>query len=574
MQRQRRKNVARVLRATFAVLAQLGVPDNVRTFLFALVAVSNGELKFEASDLDIGREAFSDKRGANTLKLWSKRARKALDRWQERTGFRCATIAAGGKVGDEYLPTLYELPLLDVIASVVDTGGDARAAAFAHLKELQDEHRRSKIERFDNRPRTEGKAMAKRCREAALTYAEQMCVEELNALPMHTPRAEALAQVEHVAEEFAGRMLELLRELLHTGLTRKERAENTAPPKTELTLAPKSEVVDSPADAAEGVSRIRLYPPRANSTDLTTLPSEEKKEVKEVTGAASVTPPVSSSAGFGESESARAIALFESVGASRFEVTMRDEAAARSALHRKHDAAELCARLPFYLKRNETRAESFIIRPRGASLIQVDDLSAELHARFEPFAFLTLCTSPDSYQAWLALPSGTSEETRADVRARLLRQFNLTKPEADKGASGALRVPGSLNRKPKHEAAPPRVHLVQACAGRFVTPAELERARLLAPPEPSAEQTRGAPVRSEAQMPRYATKYKASGDVDRSRSDFDFALRALRCGCAQSDVEARLLELSAKAQARRRTSYVRRTVERAAFIIATTPERN
>ncbi len=35
-------------------------------------------------------------------------------------------------------------------------------------------------------------------------------------------------------------------------------------------------------------------------------------------------------------------------------------------------------------------------------------------------------------------------------------------------------------------------------------------------------------------------------------------------------LEARLLEVSAKAQARRRSSYVRRTVERAACIIAAT----
>jgi hypothetical protein len=475
--------------------------------------------------------------------MWSKRSRKTLDKWQERTGYRIITVAAGGKIAGEYMPTLYELPLLEVIGKVVDAGSDMRAAAFAHLSELRNDQRKSKIERFDNRPRTEGKAMAQRCREAALTHSERMCIEEMNALSIAMPRAEAIAHAEAIAEEFSREMLNNLRKLLATGQTRKERAEANIL---------KNQVVENEDVAATDRVGSDSPPP----LDLYAL-TEEKNEDKNDTAA-----PLD------------AAACVSSFDVAKFQVTMLDDRkqkGSRPEFYQVMTSVELHKSLPVLLERNEARSESLIIRPVATCFIQLDDLDSLTLARVQQFSFIAIETSPDSYQAWLALPVGTDKAVRDDVRSRILCKLEL----ADKCASGAMRLPGSLNCKPEHRRADetfPRVRLVQCVPSRFVTVAELERAGLLALPKLSPAQPRRASIRSVSseRLPNYIMRRKASGEVDRSASDFDFALRALRCGFAQPDVEARLLEVSAKAQARRRSSYVRRTVERAACIIAAT----
>jgi hypothetical protein len=221
----KRRLIARAFKAANAVLAVLGTPDNVHRFLATLIGLSRGQIKFEASDADIGREAFADKRTKNTLKMWSKRSRKAIEKWQLETGWRIVTISPGGKVGNEYSTTAYELPLLEVIAKVARSR-DMRSAAFDCIIELQDESRKVKRERFDNRPRTHGEAMMKRCQKAALTYAEKMCVEALNMHPIGTQRAQALADVGKLADAFARELNAVMREFAQTGRTRKQRAES------------------------------------------------------------------------------------------------------------------------------------------------------------------------------------------------------------------------------------------------------------------------------------------------------------------------------------------------------------
>jgi hypothetical protein len=220
-----RKEVTLMFRAANALLARLGAPDNVYRFLCALIAASGGEVRFEATDAKIGREVFADNRKKETLKMWSRRARNALVRWQHKTGWRVAIISPGGRTGSKnnfsYEPTYYELPLLDAIAEVA-RAHDIWQAVESFVYELLDEKRGVKRERFENRPRTEGEAMMNRCRKAALTYAEKMCVEALNMQPIATSRAQALANVERLAESFIKEMSHHLRAFSRTGKTRSE----------------------------------------------------------------------------------------------------------------------------------------------------------------------------------------------------------------------------------------------------------------------------------------------------------------------------------------------------------------
>ena len=232
----KRRLIARAFRAANAVLAMLGTPDNVHRFLAALIGLSHGRIKFEASDADVGREAFANKRKTNTLKMWSRRSRKAVEKWQLRTGWRIVVVSPGGKVADSYSTTAYELPLLEVIAKVARER-DMRSAAFDCLIELQDDSRKVKRERFDNRPRTHGEAMMKRCQKAALTYAEKMCVEALNMHPIETRRSKALGDVEKLAEAFTRELNTVMREFARTGKTRQERAEDAHSKKSNVAKA-------------------------------------------------------------------------------------------------------------------------------------------------------------------------------------------------------------------------------------------------------------------------------------------------------------------------------------------------
>ncbi len=130
---------------------------------------------------------------------------------------------------------------------------------------------------------------------------------------------------------------------------------------------------------------------------------------------------------------------------------------------------------PYLLESAPKRQNNVIIRPHGttAQLIQLDHLDAEALQHVRPAAFLTLQTSPGSHQAWVAVvapPAGL---------ARRLRKGSY----ADKSASGATRVPGTVNYKRKYEPNFPLVTIVEARPGHITTPAELDSLGLLAPPQ-------------------------------------------------------------------------------------------
>ncbi len=244
-----------------------------------------------------------------------------------------------------------------------------------------------------------------------------------------------------------------------------------------------------------------------------------------------------------------ALQSFESVGASSFSVTFKDEASEKSH-YETCAVAELRKKLPDFLARNERTHESFIIRPRGASLIQCDDLANEDRERLAPYAFLSAETSPGNYQSWLAMADNLEAPALADVRARLLPNVN-----ADKGASGAMRWPGSLNRK--YEDAP-LIKLIQCNFFRRVGVAELEQAGLLAPQKPARDSLmlsmlKPHPKRSSAAEPSYelcerVVKLTEEGKINRSGIDALFAVTCFDWGLAYDRVLELLRLKSSKAR--------------------------
>jgi hypothetical protein len=259
--------------------------------------------------------------------------------------------------------------------------------------------------------------------------------------------------------------------------------------------------------------------------------------------------------------------LFASVGATHFDVTWTNAAGDKRSFRRNLPFASLTHTLPAMLDHATQAQHNFIVRPHGANVtfIQLDDLKAPALPRLAPTAFLALETSPDNFQAWVALASMPDKDF-----ARRLRKG----AGADPTASGATRVAGSHNFKDKYALEFPRVAIHAAAPGRFATAAELERLGLVAKPEPVAQPLRvhaprisgnrswpsysrcldGAPLNSEETGP------------DVSRADFVFCMTAITWGWSVDATAERLMEESAKAQSNGK-NYAALTARNAALAV-------
>jgi hypothetical protein len=571
--RETKKLFSKVHHVTSSGFAQVGLPLKLRALVCAVFAASGGETRFKASYATLVYLLFrrGDGRTFNAKKSEVRRLLKSLIAWQEAHITFCTVLPGGrskGAEGYEYEDTEFEIACLDGLAAAYEQTknhpnservGNAVNAALSEMMKLPPFNNRFDVKEpslNDLQKRDEKTAITK-----ALLAAEK--AETMHSDPMAYVRQLTAKIIEQAEAKFG--------------------APKPTPPDTEGRISPSEARRQL---AAQGVCRIRHTSADASLTTATVSKSqtpcidgveapnlegrkpkiaskaEENTMLKTDTGGDDENPPPVSSA-LTESQAAQTVAAFESVGVKKFEVFQRDETTGERSIdvpYKSFSGARLRKELPSYLERNATREESFIIRPRGA-VIQIDDLNALLRARLEPFAFLGVGTSPGSFQEWIALPDGTTEETRKRVRERIYRQLNLEVKEADSGASGAMRWPDSINRKPKYcveGKEPPRVSLVHVNAGRRVSEAELERAGLLAPELPEAppcpEETRvvSSSRLSPEKWPersRYI-KCKDDGDEDRSRTDYALMSACLRRGFHESEVVSHIIETSPRARRR------------------------
>jgi hypothetical protein len=262
------------------------------------------------------------------------------------------------------------------------------------------------------------------------------------------------------------------------------------------------------------------------------------------------------------------LAAFASVGAKQFDLTLTDISGSKVAFRSGRTLEQLARAVAGMLKEAAGRQRNVILRPRssGPMLVQLDDLDDAALTRIRPLSFLVLCTSPGSYQAWLAVA-----EADADFARRLRKGAH-----ADLGASGASRLSGSLNFKQKYAPNFPRVGTVHTNSGLIVTRPQLEAFDLVAPVEPPLPARPPARV-SDASIPRRWPSYqrclenapaaRGSSHADVSRADFTWCLIALDWGFGAHETAARLMEESPKAQASGE-AYTLRTVSSAAAALA------
>jgi len=244
---------------------------------------------------------------------------------------------------------------------------------------------------------------------------------------------------------------------------------------------------------------------------------------------------------------------FASVGVRAFDVTITDINGEKvpGAFRANRGVDQLRAGIGPSLERATRAQENFIIRPRSttATLVQLDDLSAEAAAAIARHAFMVLCTSPGNFQAWVAVSDASPDF------ARRLRKGT----GADPSASGATRISGSLNFKTKYAPAFPTVEITHADAGRVTTADELASAGLVAPVEEAPRRVSNRvsqPGRAgkSRRWPSYALCVQNAPPVhqgerpDISRADFTWCMLAIDWGHSPEDTAVRLMLESTKAQ--------------------------
>lgn len=255
-------------------------------------------------------------------------------------------------------------------------------------------------------------------------------------------------------------------------------------------------------------------------------------------------------------------------GADRFDLTLKNLGGVKVKFQRRVSVDSLRRWVEGLLEEAERKTLSVIIRPHSLTtvFVQLDDLTLENATLAGPYSCCVIETSPDNFQAFVALV-GLSDKAETDaVRRSLIKYFH-----ADAGASGAARLAGSLNVKEKHrrpDGSFPRVQITTVNHGLILTPSELIARGLLQDlsvptlrPLPSApkKRRRRAPIYSRAVS---AVRLKEDGEVDRSAVDFHYAVVCFDWGFSYQDTVG-LLQANSPKAAERNDDYAERTAANA-----------
>jgi hypothetical protein len=232
-------------------------------------------------------------------------------------------------------------------------------------------------------------------------------------------------------------------------------------------------------------------------------------------------------------------------------------------------AAQLIEWLPRLVEASIRDQTNAIIQPHiayPAGLLQLDDTPAEMLNRVRPLSFLIVATSPSKRQAWIATAECDSDFCR--------RVKGATR--SDSGATGQVRLAGTLNVKPDYHPNYPTVR-VEATQQRLsrATPAEFLAAGLVVPCETryQAPSPRYTPTTCPHAFPRYdwclaKAPGNASGEPDRSRADFCWCCMAIRWGWTPEKCAAQLVKVAESKAHLRGPQYALYTAKKAAAAVA------
>ena len=258
------------------------------------------------------------------------------------------------------------------------------------------------------------------------------------------------------------------------------------------------------------------------------------------------------------------IDTFASVGATHFDLTHTSVDGEKRGFRPTQSTSQIKNSLPKLFPGAAERHNNIIVRPVSEKVhfVQLDDLDADALKRVGEVSFLTLTTSPGNHQAWIAVSDIKDAEEAKDFSRRLRKGTG-----ADKSASGATRVAGTVNYKRKYEPDFPTVRIEDAHPGRVVTKAQLEGRGLVATPDldviASAEPSKTRQIgpsqyrhRTNKAWPSYAVSLagappnRAGTGPDRSMADFTWCMTAIDWGWNIEETARKLPEVSERARQR------------------------
>jgi hypothetical protein len=222
--------------------------------------------------------------------------------------------------------------------------------------------------------------------------------------------------------------------------------------------------------------------------------------------------------------------------------------------------------VPALLDTSASERINLIVRPYGTNVmfIQLDDIDAGKLVQIARAMFLSLETSPDNFQAWVAVPGHHCPDFARRVKRGV---------DSDLDATGATRICGSFNFKREYAPNYPRVALREFRPGRVSSREELDRLGFVAPPVEAAPLS-PAPraLVGSRKWPSWAVALggaplnrKGTGP-DRSRADFWFCYLAIQWGHTVEETAGRLLQESPRASDTGK-SYADHTAKQAALAV-------
>ena len=174
------------------------------------------------------------------------------------------------------------------------------------------------------------------------------------------------------------------------------------------------------------------------------------------------------------------IALFLSVDKDRFDLLLTTDSGELLVSEAALDPDQLFERLPAHLQAADDGNLNVMIRPLTNDrpgepiLVMVDQLDSQAAEAVRPHAFLTLMTSPDRYQCWIAVGAASWRNAAA-----LRRMVGPDKPRTEDdpfwvNLAGAKNIDASGGGPQSHY---PRTTLAEAVVGRLVTVHQLESSK-------------------------------------------------------------------------------------------------
>ena len=594
------RQVSQVCDAISFLLTEFGMPPELRGFVVAVIGAAAGSLGFfELKDLDLAKRLWKEVGVKDdSLKKRVSRLRDELTAWQIETGLTVLTYLQGDKINGKNLPTQYRVDCLELLGSTLEIAalavnfdtnpGEAFRLAAADIAKgeryrLLTPPKRQR--RSQPKPRPEqylkcietytGKYTASRF-DLDAAYDEIHAAVEEHRQRSRNPNFPQV--VDSTAKVWVDRSVHPDPDPPGEGQSAEVQTSDSVQGinffknMVDKIGDPEPEPNRDRGDGRDGGEEEKRPPvilnPEVVPASIEVLQegscdeAQQELEQSDIEGAeieangAGETP-----AAMREDDAIAAGDAFWSVGAHPDQVLFKNDV---TGVVDPRDVTDddLSANLGAWIEDAERRGQSFIVRLRGDGLIMVDDCDEESREFLEPLAFLTVETSPGSFQAWLAVDGADLEQTRRRIFLGLAQRGM----EGNGGSYGSLRWPGSINFKPERRGpgGSPVVRVVIAQPGVRVSLEELAGFGLL-PELPAAAPS--LPVCDPRQFagPQKRPDYDKCLAVKRTRSEADaqFVWIALQRGFSDSEIAAMLAEVSEIGRkGPRATRYIERTIRK------------